>query len=202
MQDKTAATDVACSSNVTFAAGETKAIVVEYYDRKGEATMHLKVSGPGISTQVVPTGWLSTDPGTAGPNWTFSDGDVSISNARPTGAGVTLMMSDGSTVEYKKSATGAYVGPEGDGTSVSVDPTTGQISVTADGGTSYTYDKNGLLLSAVSATDDRSPATKQMIWTGNPPRLTGMRDPVSTQTGLLQVWLTVVVCDHAACAAG
>lgn len=59
--DKTAPTEVACSSNVTFAAGETKAIKVEYYDRTGEATMHLKVSGPGISNQVVPTSWLSTD---------------------------------------------------------------------------------------------------------------------------------------------
>ena len=36
-----------------------------------------------------------------------------------------------------------------------------QISVTDDAGTSYTFDKDGLLLSAVSAVDDRSPAATQ-----------------------------------------
>ncbi len=41
-------------------------------------------------------------------------GDVSVSGARMTGLGITLTASDGSTTEYAKNATGAYVGPAGD----------------------------------------------------------------------------------------
>lgn len=174
-------TDKQCTTQVSFAAGETKAIKVEYYDRVSEAAIALKVYGGPTGTQVVPTGWLSTEPNLLGPGWSFSDGDVSISGARATGSGVTLTMADGSTVEYKKSASGAYVGPNQDATTVVVDAPSGQISVTDDGGTSYTYDKDGLLLSAVSAPDDRSPAATELVWTGTPSKLTSMRDPVSSQ---------------------
>ena len=174
-------TDKPCTTNVTFAAGETKSIKVEYYDRVSEAAIALKVFGGPTGTQVVPTGWLSTEPNLLGPGWSFSDGDVSVAGARATGSGVTLTMADGSTVEYKKSATGAFVGPNQDATTVAVDPVNGQISVTDDGGTSYTYDKDGLLLSAVAAPDDRSPAATELGWTGTPAKLTSMKDPVSSQ---------------------
>ncbi len=175
-------TDKPCTAApVTFAAGETKSIKVEYYDRVSAATIALKVYDGPTGTQVVPTGWLSTEPNLVGPGWSFSSGDVSVAGARATGAGVTLTMADGSTVEYKKSASGAYVGPNQDAASVAVDTVSGQISVTDDAGTSYTFDKDGLLVSAVSAADDRSPAATILEWTGTPSKLTTMRDPVSNQ---------------------
>jgi hypothetical protein len=161
-------TDKPCTTPVTFAAGETKSIRVDYYDRTDAATIALKVYGGPTGTQVVPTGWLSTEPNLVGPGWSFSSGDVAVAGARPTGAGVTLTMADGSTVEYKKSPSGAYVGPNQDAASVTVDTVSGQISVTDDAGMSYTFDKDGLLQSAVSAADDRSPAATTLEWSGTP----------------------------------
>ncbi|MFN7147898.1 MAG: PA14 domain-containing protein [Microthrixaceae bacterium] len=175
-------TDKSCTTAVSFAAGETKHIRVEYYDRTAGASMALKVFGGPTGTMVVPTGWLSTEPNLLGPGWSFNAGDVAVAGARVTGSGVTLTMGDGSTVEYKKSASGAFVGPNQDATSVSVDPVTNRVSVTDDGGTSYTYDADGLLLSAVSAPDDRSPASTVMEWTGTPAKLTAMKDPVANDT--------------------
>ena len=175
------AQDKTCTTNVTFAAGETKSITVEYYDRSNAAVAKLKTFGGPTGTGVVPTGWLTTDVPVLGPGWTMSDGSVSVSGARVTGAGVTLTTSDGATVEYKKSATGAYVGPEGDGTVVRVDPVSSQITVVDDGGVTYTYAADGLLISAVSATDDRSPAATQYTWSGGTQKLTRLTDPVSSQ---------------------
>ena len=171
--------DMACTTSVSFAAGETKQIVVEYYHLTGAAHLQLKTYGASPVTGVVPSSWLTTDIPVLGPGWTMSDGDVSVSGARNTGAGVTLTMGDGSTVEYKRSDTGAYVGPPGDGTVVRVDPISNQIVVVDDAGTTYTYSSEGELKSAVAAVDDRNPAAKVMTWSTGTARLTTITDPVS-----------------------
>lgn len=178
------ATDNSCSSSVYFNAGETKEILLRYYEYYAGASIQLKLySAPaGVATGVVPTGWLSTDLNPLGPGWSMTAGTVSVSGARASGSGVTLTLSDGSTVEYARTDGGAYVGPAGDGTTVAVDSVSGDITVVDDSGTAYKYDSNGTLRSAVSATDDRSPAATQIVWSGSPPRVTGMTDPVSGST--------------------
>ena len=165
-----------------LAAGETKAIRVEYFEEAGGASIELRVFGGPTGDMVVPGTWLSTEPPLLGPGWTMSDGDVSVTGARSTGTGVTLTNGDGSTVQYAKSPSGAYVGPNSDAATVWVDPVSNQISVTDDAGTVYTFSSEGLLLSAVSAVDDRSPAATQMTWSGANPKLTSMTDPVSAQS--------------------
>jgi YD repeat-containing protein len=180
------AADRPCSASVSFAAGETKSIRVEYYDATGAAQVQLKTYSPSPVAGVVPTSWLSTEVPVLGPGWTMSDGDVSVSGARNTGSGVTLTLGDGSTVEYKKSDTGAYVGPVGDGTVVRVDAVSNEISVLDDAGTSYRFDANGGLRSAVAAVDDTHPAATQMTWSGNTAKLTAMTDPVSGQSFTLR----------------
>jgi RHS repeat-associated protein len=179
-------TDRTCGTNtVHFTAGERKRIVVEYYDHKLGASIQLKVYGGPTGTQIVPASWLTNDATPLGPGWTFSDGDVSVMGARATGGGISLTLEDGSTVEYTKSATGAYVGPPGDGTVVTVDPVSGEIQVVDDAGTAYRYTSDGLLVSATSATDDRAPAATRYTWSGTTPRLTKMTDPVSNQDVVL-----------------
>lgn len=170
------------ASTVTFAAGETKSIVVEYYDHKLGATAALRVTPPGGSPMPVPTSWLSPDLNVTGPGWTMSAAGVAIQGALKTDTGVTLRTADGSTTEYKKSDTGAYVGPAGDGTVVRVDAATGGVSVLDDAGTSYQFSASGELQSAVTATDDRYPAATQYHWSGAPVKLTGMVDPVTGNT--------------------
>ena len=180
------ATDKACSTSISFAAGETKSIRVEYYDHQSAASIQLKTYGPSPVTGIVPTSWLATDIPVLGPGWTMSDGDVSVSGARNSGSGVTLTMGDGSTVEYKKSDSGAYVGPAGDGTVVTVDPISNGITVVDDSGTTYTYSKDGELLSAVAAVDDTHPAATVNTWSGSTKKLTSMTDPVSGQSVTLR----------------
>ena len=177
-----AATEYQCAAGgataVTFAAGETKSISIDYYDKVGNATAILKASGPGIAWGVVPATWLSTSMNVIGPGWTFSDGDVSIQGAKVNGGSVTLVNSDGSTSEYKKSDSGAFVGPDGDPTTVSVDPATSVITVVSPDGIAYVFDANGLLVSATQPSDDRAPASKQYVWSGSPVKLTSIIDPV------------------------
>ena len=166
------------STAVTFTAGETKSISIDYYDKLGTATAILKASGPGIAWGVVPATWLSTSLNVIGPGWTFADGEVSIQGAKVNGGSVTLVNSDGSISEYKKSDTGAFVGPDGDPTTVSVDPSSGVITVVSPDGVAYVFDADGLLRSATQASDDRSPASKLYVWSGAPVKLTSIVDPV------------------------
>ncbi len=179
--DHTAA-DNQCTTQVTFAAGETKSIAVQYYDHTAQASLQLKVFGGPTGTQVVPSGWLSPELHPLGPGWTMAAGDVSVSGARMTGSGITLIRSDGTTVEYTKNTAGAYVGPASDATRVRVDRVSGDIQVDDDSGISYHFASDGTLRSAVSATDDRQPAATQYVWSGNPVRMTGMVDPVGSKT--------------------
>jgi RHS repeat-associated protein len=175
------AADKQCSTSVAFAAGESKSIVVQYYDHRSVASIQLKVYGGPTGTQVVPSGWLSPELHPLGPGWTMSvEGGVSVTGARMTGSGITLVEGDGSTTEYTKNAEGAYVGPAGDATRVSVDKVSGDMQVDDDDA-SYRFDKNGALQSAVTAADDRKPAATKMVWSGSTARLTSMVDPVSNK---------------------
>ena len=171
---------------VVFGAGETKSIVVDYYEHTGAATAQLRVTKPDNSTVAVPSSWLSPDLDVLGPNWTLSAGEVAVQGAIKTDSGVMLRGVDGSATEYRKSDTGAYVGPGGDGTVVRVDPTTSEISVMDDAGTSYKFSASGQLQSAVSAVDDRQPAATQFQWSGAPVKLTAMVDPVTGSQSVLR----------------
>mgnify|MGYP000284655942 CR=1 FL=1 len=54
------ATDKPCTTNVTFAAGETKSIRVEYYDRASVASIQLKTyNGSAGGDGIVPSSWLA-----------------------------------------------------------------------------------------------------------------------------------------------
>ena len=105
-----------------------------------------------------------------------------------TGDGVTLIRADGSTSEFFYDDSGALVSPFGGRHPVWADPTSGEISVVADGGMAYRFDRDGLLQSVVSPADDRSPAATQFTWTGANPRLTKMKDPVSNRSVDLSYW--------------
>ena len=59
---------------MSFAAGESKRVRVEYYDRTGPAEISLKVYGGPTGTMEVPGTWLSTQPPVLGPGWTMSTG--------------------------------------------------------------------------------------------------------------------------------
>ena len=60
-----------CPSGATavgFTAGETKSIVIEYYERKGGATAQVRVTPPGGSPMPIPESWLSPELNVLGPN--------------------------------------------------------------------------------------------------------------------------------------
>lgn len=186
-----AATVWNCSNGgtaVTFAAGETKSIQVDYFEHKGDATAALRVQvGAGAFNPVDPS-WLTPELNVLGPGWTMSTGSVAVQGALKTDTGVVLRSADGSTTEYKKSDTGAYTGPAGDGTVVRVDPNSAEITVLDDAGTSYRFSPSGELLSAVTASDDRQPAATQYGWSGAPVKMTSMVDPVGGGTSTISYW--------------
>ncbi len=69
--DQTVA-DKQCSTTVHFAAGETKSIGLQYYDRAGGAALQLKVYGGPTGEVVVPSGWLSPELHPLGPGWRWA----------------------------------------------------------------------------------------------------------------------------------
>lgn len=178
-------------------AGETRPIVVEYFENNGSASAQLTVARNDVSLGVVPQSWLSPERDVLGPKWTLSVGEsgVAIQAALKTDSGVTLRRSDGSSEEYRLTETGAYAGPDGDATTIRVDDVNGWITVVADGGMTYHFNPQGELQSAVSALDDRAPAATRYEWTptpgapaGSPAVLTKMIDPVSSVETRLRYW--------------
>jgi RHS repeat-associated protein len=166
-------------NSIALTAGQTVSIQYDHYEHTGSSMARLWVQG-AVPTQTVPASWYSTAAPALPQGWTLSadlDGATAYSSVRVSDAAVTLVAPDGSTVEYKKTASG-YAPPAGEDDVVANDGT-GKITVQSADGSVYAFNVDGTLASVTSSTDDRNPAGPVYEWTGSPLRLTKVTDPVS-----------------------
>ena len=176
----------------SWTAGQSVSITVEYGENSGDAGVELWLqdtsAAPADPGTVVPASWLSTVDRPLPQGWGLSadlDGELGWVQARKNNASVTLYDAEGDTAEFKRQGSGTaagYMTPEGYNDVVSVNPA-GQVVVSGEDGTTYTFAADGTLVSAVSGLDDRQPAALGYTWapitTGGPVRLTTITDPVS-----------------------
>jgi RHS repeat-associated protein len=170
-----------CSSPVAFNQGETKSIIIEYYDQGGPGSISFSVKG-AVPEQVVPATWLSPQPPTLPAGWQMSvdpDGNLSYDRIKPTNAGALLTDSTGDTHEYKwDAAKQGYIPPVNE---------YGHLVRNADGtftlqdvdGRTYVFDTDGKLKETAVPVDDKKPAALKYQYEGSPARLSKIVDGVT-----------------------
>jgi RHS repeat-associated protein len=169
---------------VGFTADAPRALQVDYFEGTGAAGIELWVKDPAGQEYIVPAEWLSTTLPGVPDGWTMSagaGGGATYSQARVSASAVTLVASDASTWEYRRTGSGATAGftPPAGNDDVLAQSADGRLVVQADDGHTYTFRSDGLLESVTSALDDRQPAAVTYTYTGFPARLSAITDPVS-----------------------
>ncbi len=175
---------------VTLADGALVSIKVEYTEVTGSAAVEFRAMADNaerlvtqdwftITAPVLPTGWtFSADTGLAA-RWI---------SAKVNEDNVTLTAADGQLVSFaRKAGTGAqssviaWEPPPTEDDIVSVNQATGEVTVHSSEGYDYSFDKNGLLLSVVTAADALKPAGAVTVMSAgttstNPLKITELGD--------------------------
>ena len=151
------------SGTVPFAAGETKAITVEFKEQAGTASLGLYADGPGIEkTRPIPSDWLLPRAQVLPDGWNLgvdADGDLGYDFAVIGQGGVVLRGSDGATHEYKYE-NGGYKPPANEAGHM-VRNGDGTITLQDTDGRTYVFNPDGTLKLATMPVDDRNPAALQ-----------------------------------------
>jgi RHS repeat-associated protein len=175
---------------LNFLAGQlTQTIEVDYYQHLGGATMSLYVNGPGgpggaAYQGVVPASWLTTSLPALPDGWNLSvnEGGAGYDFARIGDKTITLVDATGATHAYTWNGA-AWQPPVGeDGVLTNDTAATGLLTLIDTDGTTYIFNADGTLKSAVAAADDTKPAALQTTIAGTPPRTTQVTDPVSQRS--------------------
>jgi RHS repeat-associated protein len=169
--------------SVALTAGQPMPITIDYREKTGSAEIQFLVkSGPGISGYAyVPSSWLTTDAHPLPTGWQLSTVDSPRwQRAVYSSSSVVLVDPEGDTAEYKWNPTSAtFVPPAGEDGVMTAGVTS--IELIDSDGYEYVFDPYGALSSVKQATDDLKPSSIGYGWTGTPPRLTTITDPVSAQ---------------------
>jgi RHS repeat-associated protein len=166
---------------VALSAGQAVPIQVDYNEVTNPAFLTLLVKG-AVAEQAVPASWLTTAAPTLPSGWSLSAGDdVGWQWAKrgPQGSSVVLVDPTGVTSEYRWTGSGYAPPPGEDG--ILVANTDGTLTLREADGQEYRFNADGSLAQASTAADDRRPAALSYAWTGTPPKLRSITDPVSTR---------------------
>jgi large repetitive protein len=170
-------------SSKSMTANAPMAITVELYERQSNSSISLwyKTSSGGTAYKV-PAEWLTREITTLPPGWAASSPIIGSSSAyvkaKVTESAIILTDMSGGKHSYKKKSKGVYKTPKGEYGVLTVDDAGLPILTDADG-TVYTFNKEGLLSSATSPADGRTPAApvRQFDTKG---RIIALSDPLST----------------------
>ena len=171
------------SSAISLTDGAAVPIKVEYSEDTGGAAVGLYYeTSLGGTSYGVPGSWLSSTTAAMPPGWSVSanlDGSLAYTAAHVSNSSFTLVASDGSTIEYQRSADGkTFTPPAGEDDVVGL-ASNGTYVVHGADGITYVFAADGTLSSATSAVDDTHPAAPVYSWGGTPARLQSITDPAS-----------------------
>lgn len=136
----------------------------------------------------IPASWLTHPPSTLPGGWTLDSaaGQASWVGLAPQAGSATIFAADGSGYEFAYNGGGVYAPPaQLPNERLSTDSSGNYILDDPDAGLIYTFNPNGQLASVKSAADDLHPAALSYTYSGSPPLLTGITDPVSGRTTTL-----------------
>ena len=177
-------------STATFAGGQQYQIEVDnwepYTSTQPEVQLWAQdtaISGSSpASAVVVPSGWLTPVATGVPPGWTMlaNEATVQWTHADDQGSQVVLQGSAGGTETFTK-VSGVYMSPPGDTDYLSVDGN-GHLQLSTSDDELYTFNPDGSLASMTTIADDRHPAALQYTYSGSPPLLRAITDPVSARS--------------------
>ncbi|WP_194838786.1 PA14 domain-containing protein [Nocardia sp. XZ_19_369] len=137
-----------------------------------------------LSPQIVLTDWLfSSDPSPLPKGWTLSVQGSNYSKAEMLDGSVVLTDGTGSKHTWSKASAGGYTPPANEDGVLAVD-NSGKITVT-QGDMASVFNSDGTLGAVSSVLDSKKPAALQYAYSGSPPRLTKVTDPVSERSHTL-----------------
>ncbi|MET3987769.1 PA14 domain-containing protein [Streptomyces sp. PvR034] len=173
---------------VALKAGQLVPLRVELYhrsDQRPRMVLWAKSStGPdearvhNLDPRIVPTQWLmSADSQSLPAGWTLSAQSSGYSRAEMLDGSVVLTDAAGGKHTWGKASAGGYAPPVGEDGVLGFD-TAGRITLT-EGETVSVFNADGTLAAVESVLDGKKPAALQYLYSGTPPRLTRIKDPVS-----------------------
>lgn len=170
---------------ISLTAGKPVPIKVEYRENTGNANFYLSADAPGgVCTQIIlSSSWLTPDAPALPTGWTLSadlDGGIAASGGQLVGNTFVITNTDGSTDTYSWTGS-AWKPPSGEDSTLTGAPS-GELTLQDPDGSTTVFNTDGTLKSATSPLDDAHPAALNYLWTGNPPRLSTITDPVSQRS--------------------
>ncbi|MEU1226626.1 PA14 domain-containing protein [Streptomyces sp. NPDC005828] len=176
------------SSEVALKAGQLVPLRVELYhhtDQRPRMVLWAKSSvgaddqrSHNLEPRIVPTEWLfSADSQSLPAGWTLSAQSSGYSHAEMLDGSVVLTDSAGGKHTWAKVSAGGFAPPANEDGVLAFD-SAGRITVT-EGETVSVFNPDGTLAAVESVLDGKKPAALQYLYSGTPPRLTQIKDPVS-----------------------
>ncbi|WP_329467214.1 PA14 domain-containing protein [Streptomyces sp. NBC_01431] len=176
------------SSEVALKAGQLVPLRVELYhhsDQRPRMVLWAKSStgsddqrSHNLDPRIVPTEWLMAGDTQSLPGgWTLSAQSSGYSHAEMLDGSVVLTDSAGGKHTWAKASAGGYTPPVGEDGVLAFD-NKGRITLT-EGETVSVFNPDGTLAAVESVLDGKKPAALQYLYSGTPPRLTQIKDPVS-----------------------
>ncbi|QVI24140.1 hypothetical protein KHQ06_15995 [Nocardia tengchongensis] len=181
--------DAKSSQDFTLAAGQRVSIKAEVYHRSaGVAPMMVlcvrSATGPAtarsfnLSPMIAPSSMLfSADAPPLPGGWTLSMAGARYIKAEQLDGAVVLTDGTGASHTWSKASEGGYIPPVDEDGVLAFDAN-GLITET-ENGTASVFNPDGTLATVTTVEDSKKPAALQYLYSGSPPRLTQIKDPVS-----------------------
>ncbi|MDJ0336717.1 PA14 domain-containing protein [Cryobacterium sp. PH31-O1] len=138
------------------------AFSMDYYDDGGPANVELWVRDAGGVEYIVPAGWFTKAVQSLPVGWSvstpLSGAGGAYALAQVTEASVVLTDASGGVHTYVKASTGGYTPPVGEYGVLALDAT-GQVTLTSDDGTVYSFNAPGKVQSSTTPADALKPAS-------------------------------------------
>jgi RHS repeat-associated protein len=171
----------------TATAGQKKPITIEWHkNRAGPAVVKLYAklwSDPNRPSYPVPPNWLTVAPKTLPHGWTFNaaGGGARWVGLQDRGTSVIAYSAEGAGYDFRPTGNGSYAAPsDAPGELLAPAPDGGFVMQSGSGQT-YTFRPDGNLESITTAGDDLHPAELRYTYSGSPPLLRTITDPVSSR---------------------
>jgi RHS repeat-associated protein len=181
----TAATSGPSYGTATVTGPAQFQIEVDDWDanQTGNTTVQLWAKNTAVtppSAYIVPSNWLTPVATGVPPGWALLANPAAVqwNHADDQGGQVTLTAASGGTATFTKLSDGTYQAEPGDSDLLKVDGN-GHLQLATSDGFLYTFNPDGTLSSMTTIADDRHPTALQYAYTGTPPLLTSITDPVS-----------------------